>query len=167
MSDVEVFSSGEDEGGGGGGGGGAKRRRVHKTKLERWAEVKEFGCFRVGPADEAVWLGDKDRGAWCLVCGKLVLVGTTFSNISKHPVSASHKERAAAAKAHPSVAAMLASPSPVNPSSEEAKLNARAVLALSSVRFMPRSSISAAYGELRSFVPKAFVLGVLAGCSVP
>ena len=91
-------------------------------------------------------MGDKDRGAWCLVCKKIVLLGGTFSNIVKHPVSGAHKDRARLSASTPSVAAMLASPAPVSPSSEDAKLNARAVLALSAVRLMPKGNIAEAYG---------------------
>ena len=94
-SDDEMLSS-ADEGSGGEGAAapvvGEKRKPPNKTKAERWAEVKDLGCFRVGPADEARWMGvKKDRGLWCIPCGKIVLVSGTYANIRKHYTSPAHK----------------------------------------------------------------------------
>jgi hypothetical protein len=110
----------------------------------------------------------KDKGLWCIPCGKIVLVGGTYANIQKHYTSSAHNEKVKLAAAHHDVAQMLLTPVPVNPSSEDARLNARAVFALSAVRLMPKSSISAAFGRdtmalatrLAKHVTMAFVLGL-------
>jgi len=79
----------------------------------------------------------------------MVAYGGTFNNITSHADSTSHKSQVAAEKkaagAHPHVLAMMKSPSMAF-TGEKAKLDARATLALSALRYAPKSNIAELYG---------------------
>lgn len=125
-------------------GGSVKRPRCNKQ--ERWDQLVSSGWVRTTESDRAVWFGKVDRGVWCIPCKQFLKLGTTFHNITKHFDLPSHKASAAALAAHQDIGVLLTSPAAQPVSSEEAKIDARATLALSAIRWAPKCNLSKLYG---------------------
>jgi len=129
--------------GGGGGGAAAGKRQRRMSASDSWEKIKELGWCRTEPYDKEKWeTGGNEKGVHCVPCKKHINYGGTFANIINHSATDAHKTKAAlekkAQQEHPDVGAMLQSPVGIAFSPEESKLNARAVLALSALRFVQR-----------------------------